>query len=275
MRSGNLAGRHRSTAAARAAMAAVAVAALAACSSGEVEGLPPPPTTRPLDSTTTTTPHDYTAVELAGVGGRTTTTVSLGPGPAQLSGTVLGPDGPVAGAVVHVERLVGDAVAGAGVTTGPDGRWVLPGVLGGRYRVRAWRVPDLALVEPEVLFVEAAQAPQVHLVVSRFNDVSAASALAPDPPTVNQPANLAFRASQRMVGDGGVVRTVPSAGVWARLADTGQWAVLSPNPVLTDASGLAEWNVVCLTPGAQPNTVTLGEAQLTLTLPPCLPAPGG
>ncbi|MDQ3569387.1 MAG: carboxypeptidase-like regulatory domain-containing protein [Actinomycetota bacterium] len=263
-------------AAAGAAMATVAMAALAAaCSRGEVEGLPPPPTTRALQSTTTTTAHDYSAVELAGVGGRTTTTVALGPGPAQLRGTVVGPDGPVAGAVVHVERLVGDAVAGADVTTGPDGSWVLPGVLGGRYRVRAWRVPDLALLEPQVLFVEAAQVPQVNLVVSRFNDLSAAAAVAPDPPTVNRPANLAFRASQRMVVEGGLVRTVPSAVVWAHLAATGQWAVLSPTPVLTDASGLAEWSVVCLIPGAHSLTITLGEAQLPLALPPCLPPPGG
>src|SRR4051812_7852675 len=70
--------------------------------------VPPVPATVVLE--TSTTAPDLTGVGLAAVAtGRTTTTsIALGPGAAALNGTVVGPDGPVPGAVVHVERLVGD-----------------------------------------------------------------------------------------------------------------------------------------------------------------------
>jgi len=176
--------------------------------------------------------------------------------------------------VVRVERLVGDASASADVTAGPDGRWALPGVLGGRYRVRAWRTPDMALLEPEIFFLEATEARLVSLVVSRFGDTSSASAVAPEPPIVDQPANLAFGVFRRVVDAEGIVRSAPLAGVSALLAGPGQWSVVSSNPVTTDASGGAEWSLVCLAPGPQPLTVTVGEMVFPLTLPPCVvPAP--
>ena len=58
-----------------------------------------------------TTLVDLSGVKMAGVPGKTTTTIALGPGGATLNGTVAGPDGAVGGATIHVERLVGDAVA--------------------------------------------------------------------------------------------------------------------------------------------------------------------
>lgn len=257
-----------------AAAGSLCLVVLAACSSGEIDALDPPPALQPLESTTTIPALDYAGVRLAGVGGRTRTTVVLGPGEARLGGAVVGPGGPVSGAVIRVERLVGDAAASADVTAGPDGRWVLPDVLGGRYRVRAWRAPDMALLEPQVFFVEATEAKQVSLVVSRFGDTSSASAVAPDPPIVDQPTNLAFRVFRRVVDAGGIVRSAPLTGLPAELGGPGQWSIVSLNPVVTNASGGAEWSLVCLAPGPQPLTVTLGELALPLTLPPCVvPAP--
>ena len=243
---------------------------LGACSPGEVEALRPPPTTRPLTSSTTTTPADYARMELDRVAGRTRTTVTLGPGQARLFGTVIGPDGPVAGATVHVERLVGDAVAEARVSTGADGGWVLADVLGGRYRVRSWRSPDLVLLEPHIFFVEATEARQATMVLERVTRTSSVdSAVAPDPPVVNQEANVVVRASRRIVDERGIVRTVPLAGAPAILAGVGMWAVVTPSPVTTDASGSATWRVVCLGPGSQPLEVTVGAEHFPLSLPPC------
>ncbi len=218
-------------------LCALCLAVPLACASSRVEQLDPPPALQPLETTTTVPSSDYTGVRLAGVSGRTRTTVVLGPGRARLGGTVAGPDGPVAGAVVHVERLVGDVAASTDVTAGTDGRWALAGVLGGRYRVRAWRAPDMALLEPQVFFLEATEARQVGLVVARFGDTASASAVAPDPPIVGQPANLSFGVFRRVVDDRGTVRSAPLANVPALLTGGGQWSVLSPNPLATNASG--------------------------------------
>ena len=252
------------------ALAVAAVVALGACAPGEVADLPPPPTTRPLASSTTTVPTNYAAVHLQGVSGRVRTTVALGPGTARLAGSVIGADGPVPGAVVRVERLVGDAVATADVTTGPDGRWLVAGLLGGRFRVRAWRSPDLAQLEPEVLFMENGTARELNLAVTRFDQTSVAAAVAPSPPVRAQPANVVVRVSRRGVDGSGIVRTVPSPRLPVQLGGPGQWAVVTPNPAVTDASGSATWAVVCLTPGDQPLVVTVGQAVFPLDLPPCV-----
>lgn len=257
-----------------AAAAATVLLALVACSSGDVGPLRPPPALKPLESTTTTVGPDYATVELAGVAGRRREAVTLGPGKAELTGTVTGPEGPVAGAVVQAERLVGDAAASGEVTTGPDGRWALSGILGGRFRVRAWRSPDLALLDPQVLFLEATESRHVGLAVNRFTGAFSASAIAPDPPVVGQPANLAFRVTQRTVDARGTVRTVPAVGVTAQLTGPGQWSIQSANPAGTSGSGSVEWRVTCLAPGSQPLTVTAGDWQFPLSLPGCvLPSP--
>lgn len=255
----------------RSAALVLTALATASCAPGEVEPLRAPPTTRPLASTTTTAPADYRAVRLEGVsGGRSRTAVTLGPGQARLVGTVVGPGGPVPGAVVHVERLVGDAAATAGVATGPDGAWMLAGVLGGRYRVRAWRSPDLAMLSPELFFMEATEGRNVTLVVTPATGTSTASDIAPDPPVVGQGANVVVRISRRLVDERGIVRTVPLARAPVVLEGLGQWTAVSPNPAITDGSGSVQWTVVCLVAGPSSLTVTAGAEQLPLTLPPCV-----
>jgi hypothetical protein len=250
---------------------ALFLVALAACGPGGVDALPPPPTTRPLpDQTTTTTAPSTAGVELPSVSGRTRTTVDLGPGAARLSGAVRGPDGPVPGATVHVERLVGDASAAVDVRSGPDGRWVVAGVLGGRYRVRAWRSPDLAQLDPEIVFVGATEAKQLDLVLGRHTDVTTASSLAPNPPVVGQLAHLAVGVNRRLVDDRGVVRSAPMPRVPIQLFGPGQWQVVTPNPGLTDAAGSADWYVVCRAPGPQPLSVAVAGLQFPLTLPACV-----
>src|SRR5262249_8051564 len=122
-------------------LAAAAILLAAGC--GSVESLSfrtPPPTPA---SSTTTAPAHLTRAMTNDVPGATTSSVPVGPGFATLSGIALGPQGPVGGATVHVDRLVGDAVGSVNVAAQADGVWNLPGILGGRYRVRAWRSPDM------------------------------------------------------------------------------------------------------------------------------------
>ncbi|HEV2069833.1 MAG TPA: carboxypeptidase-like regulatory domain-containing protein [Acidimicrobiales bacterium] len=236
---------------------AVAVA-LAACSSGDPFEPLPEPENRPAPSTSTTAVADFRNVVLPPVDGTTTTTeVVIGPGPATLAGRVDGPEGPVEGATVRLERMVGDASAGLDVLTGPDGSWRAPGLLGGRYRIRAWRSPGLAMLEPQILFVEAARPAAVALVLERLQSLAVDIALAPDPPIVGAPVNLLVRISSQIVGDDGVVRATPQAGVGLVLGSGSGWAARSPVQVSTDIAGNATFTLICRAPGPQALTVTL------------------
>ena len=249
---------------------------LGACSGGDtaVDPLPPPPSTQARPSTTAA--PDYSGVALPGAAGKaTTTTAVLGPGTATVKGTVIGPDGtPTSGATVRVERLVGKAVASLDVASNPDGTWAALNVLGGSYRVRAWRAPDIAQVKPAFFFVGSTETYPVELKLERNFGTTPQPAVAPTPPFVGQSTNLVLQLSSRSVDAGGIVQGVPMAGATVVLAGGGGWTVGLPNPTVTDATGRARWEMVCQGPGVQPLGLTVnGAEQFQLALPACAPAP--
>lgn len=248
-------------------------ALLAACSPGDPFEPLPEPENRPAPTTSTTAQPDFRNVVLAPVNGTTSTTeVVIGPGPSTISGWVEGPDGPVEGATVRLERLVRDASAGLDVTTGPDGGWQAAGVLGGRYRIRAWRSPDLAMIEPQILFVEAARPGAVALVLERLQALAIDTALAPDPPQVGTRVNLLVRISSQIVDDDGVVRATPQPGVTVVLGTGSGWTAEPPVQANTDVAGSVTFTLVCRAAGPQALMVTLPG--IVAPPPPDSPPPG-
>ncbi len=264
----------------------------AGCVSGTVAALPPPPTTlAPLTSTTLPLGRPIT---LESVGGTTVPPkVTLGPGTATLSGTVNGPAGasapgaapgaaaggppaggraPVPGATVEIERLVGSSEAATEVSAGADGSWTLPHVLGGRYRIRAWRAPSLAQVQPDILFVTDGQAQRVDLNVGLYSGYAVTSSISL--PFIGLPAVLAVEVTSQSVDTTGVVRAVPLAGSSVTLAASAHWQVTSPNPAATNGSGQATWQLVCQAAGVQPlSVVPDGVTTVPLSVPACIGAP--
>lgn len=251
------------------------VLALAACGGGDDPFEPlADPGPVPEVPPSTTVPLGSAAVALPAVPGTTTTTaVALGPGPARLRGRVQGPDGPVSGATVRLERLVGDGVATREVATGPDGGWDVGDLLGGRYRVRAWRTPDLAASEAAVLFVTAGNPTEVGLVLDPIGGTRVDAVTAPPGPVAGQPANLRVRVSTRVVEPDGVVRERPQAGVPVTLTGGGSWRVQPANPGATGADGSVLFQLTCLTAGTAPLALSVPGATDVPTLPGCGPAP--
>lgn len=251
----------------------VAVSALvlvAGCSSDDPFRSLPKPDLVEASSTTTTTEPDLTGVPLAGVPGSTTTSVVLGPGPLTIVGRVEGPDGPVGGAIVQLERIVGDGIAATRVPTAADGTWNLANVLGGRYRIRAWRVPDLATAQPEFVFLETGPERAVTLHVDRVGGVRVDAAIAPDPPVVDEPANLEVRVAERTVDDDGIVRDAPLGDVLVQLAGSGDWSVKGSSSSFTEPDGTVTFEVECEDGGDQPLFAQLDDEQrYALALPPC------
>ena len=259
-----------------AVLALVIASVLPACAGGStaVEPLPPPPSTAALAPTTA--PVDYSGVALPTAGGRTTTTaVALQVGKATLKGRVVGPDGAaIESATVRIERLVGTAVATTDVPTAADGSWALLNAIGGRYRLRAWRPPDLAMVTPASVFLGASETGTVDLTLERHFGTTPAPAIAPARPVAGQPANLVVQVTTRSVDAGGIVQGVPIVGVAVELGSTGGWTVVAGNPTVTDAGGRARWEVVCAAPGVQPLRLLVNHAEpFQLALPACVEPP--
>jgi hypothetical protein len=250
--------------------AAVAIILVACTSKSTAKPVPP----FVPDSSTTTTILDFSTVDLAAVAGRTVVHVPIFPGPATLNGTVTGPGGAIAGADVHVERVVDGSIGTADVSSQADGTWSLPGIQGGLYRVRAWRSPDLTLTRPTELYLAATDTKSVDLRVDTVAGKQVSSAMAPSPPIIGVPAQLVVEATSSTVDGQGVMRQSPLPGVSIELFGDGQWSVTSSSSQTADGTGTARWLLTCEQLGPQPLSVVVNSADVfPLALPPCSPVP--
>jgi hypothetical protein len=260
--------------------AVLAVAALlvagTGCSGVEKLSFPNPPTTQAPSQASPTLPDNLSSVTQPPVAGVTTTTVPVvGPGDATLNGSVFGPTGPVGGATVEADRLVGNQVASARIVTAADGSWKIPQVLGGVYRVRAWHAPNLDLTTPQVLFLGDTQNLTVSIELNAFPGPSLSSSIAPATPQVGQAANLLVQVTTPTIGADGVLRYQPVSGGLVQLTPGPGWIVSGANPAPTNAAGNVLFQVQCQTAGSSPMIATLGAkgSPVSLPVPACAPAP--
>ena len=243
----------------------------ASCSVGDYDRQPDVSVDE-LPSTTTTKAPDFSGVALPAVPGSTTTTVDAGPGRAVLQGTVTGPDGAVPNATVRAEWLAGDTVIAKDAHTGPDGRWRIEKVPGGRYRARAWRAPDLVGTNTELFLVANGEEHTVDFRVESFGGRKVDTALAPATPRVGEPVNLVVRVAERRVDDQGVGRAQPLAGIGVELFGRGSWSLATPNPASTAGDGAARFTLTCRRPGPNPLSAVVGGDQvIELSIPDCTP----
>jgi hypothetical protein len=245
----------------------------AACSGGG--GSKAPSALVVVTTTSTTTPLDYSSVSLAAVAGATTMTISLTPGTSTINGQVLSDTGqPLPGADVHIERVVGNATAATDTATRADGTFAVPGLLGGVYRVRAWLPPDLALTTPQIFFLTEGQTYPLTLQLQKFTGIQVSASIAPNPPIVTEPANVAVQVTTATVGADGVVRGQGAANLPVQLFGSGAWAIDGPGTSTTNADGVVTWQVTCDTLGAQDLSVLVaGSQSFPLNLPGCVPVP--
>jgi hypothetical protein len=245
--------------------------ALAACSSGPGALPKVPDLIRP--AATTTTEVDYSQIPLKGVAGRgPTTSIAMGPGQATVSGKVVGEDGAVAGAMVEVERLAGGGSAKTTLQSAEDGTWSLPQVLGGRYRARAWRAPDLAQTSWTAVFLGASESKTLELQVRTVGGLDVEGSIAPDPPHLGEDANLVVLLTVKTVDDQGVVRATPQPNVDVDLLSSGGWRITSANPTTTNSAGQAEWSLRCRSTGHQQLAVNVGTQTIPLEVNSCVDA---
>jgi Carboxypeptidase regulatory-like domain len=263
--------------AARVAAAVLAVGVVTSCSGGHRKRPPPPTTIAASTTTTATTVPDHAAVVLPTVPGRTTVApVGVTPGPAAVNGTVVDDTGaPVAAATVALQRLVGSQIGTAQVTTAEDGTWNVQGILGGLYRIRAWRPPDLAQPTGVVVFLNATGGNHpIALTVQHFAATTVQTAVSPDPPILGLPADIVVQVTAASVGSDGVIHEAPQVGVLVSLTAGGQWSVGGNPDQATGSNGQVSWQVTCEALGPQALSVSVaGGAPAALTVSPCGPVP--
>ena len=224
--------------------------------------LPPAPSTTP----TTFTP----------VPGRPRTTLAeptdmLGGG-ARINGKVIGPSGDVAGATVRVERLVNDQVATRDLNAF-NGGFDLAGIRGGAYRVRAWKQPDLFLMEPMTFFLAADETKSFDLRVSKVADVNLQTTLNPDKPPASDPYSLTILVFAGTVSSSGDLQAIPRPQEPVQLVTGNGLVVVGLDRGQTDSNGRVRFQVRCLNAGPVQADLLVSTLRLNLGLPNCPAAP--
>ena len=175
---------------------------------------------------------------------------TLSGGDARLQGTVVGPDGPVPGVIVRVERHTDNGTATLDVAVGDDGEWALGPVAGGRYRVRAWLPGQLTMGRSEVRFVADDQIADFDFSLWGVDPSPRFELVDAGPLYDGLAGTVAVVLGWRSVDLEGLVVTNPVPGAPVSVTATAQVEVLDPQPLLTDASGVAWVRLRCVPTGA-------------------------
>jgi hypothetical protein len=124
------------------------------------------------------------------------------------------------------------------------------------------------------MFLAATDTKSLSLKLDSYTGTGVQNAIAPNPPIVGQPANLVATVTNRSVDDKGVVRGVPVVGAVVELTGSGDWRTNTANPDTSDNAGNVSWQVTCNSPGQQPLSVVVNNAQsFPLSLPDCTVPP--
>ncbi|MDY7100505.1 MAG: carboxypeptidase-like regulatory domain-containing protein [Actinomycetota bacterium] len=239
-----------------------------------------PPTTSPLRLTEEdrepllriVRPADTRDAVIAPIGlGDDVPEISFEDGDARLSGVVEGPEGPVPGATVLIERFVDGYSASLRVGTNEAGAWGLSNIPGGRYRVRAWLQPTMTQLDPFVLWLDgdSSQSMRSALVPQEGREVT--GHLRASSYEVGQAMMIGVTVRVPAVGDDGKVRAVGEPDVEVDLAVRG--ALSGGGTAVTGADGVARWQLRCTEAGSSSATATIGEETTAIAVPTCVEPP--
>jgi hypothetical protein len=186
--------------------------------------------------------------------------ITIAGGATSLRGSLSANGAATAGATVLVERIVGAQSASLTTVTDSGGRWAIEGLVGGRYRLRAWRAPDVAVTQPAIFFADAGTTASIDLVGQLVGPYEVSAAAAPTQVAVDDDLNVAFRLESRSVDAAGVIRTTPLAGIGVTVdsATNASLAPGSPPTRSTRADGQVQWTMRCSSPGALSVAISFG-----------------
>lgn len=196
--------------------------------------------------------------------------VSIRGGTAQLRGIVTGPDGPVPSATVRLERHSLDGVAVVDLTTDDSGRWSIPRILGGRYRVRSWLTGGLTMAESEVFFLDAGTTETLDFGLHAIDPSASMSYADRGDIYVGLSGTVAISVTTRTVDSNGIVVVSGVPGAIVGLTPSAG-VTLAPSIAVADTDGVARFVVTCQVPGSPVAAAVLDGRAKTFNLPDCIP----
>jgi hypothetical protein len=193
-------------------------------------------------------------------------------GTAELSGLVVGPEGPVPFATVRLERHTTAGMSTHDVSADETGRWSSPDLLGGRYRVRSWLAGEYRTGQSHVLFVDDDEPLELDLEVEPVDEGAKLTFSDGGAIYVGLSGTVAVTVTQQSVDADGYVVVAGVPGAVVTLAASAGVTV-SPPVAVADGAGVARFVVSCQRPGPMTGITSYGEEAVWVALPECLPPP--
>ncbi|MGH9280462.1 MAG: carboxypeptidase-like regulatory domain-containing protein [Acidimicrobiales bacterium] len=199
----------------------------------------------------------------------TTVPVDIAGGKARIQGMVQGPQGPVEGATVRIERIVGTQTSATDLSAGPGGTFNLGDIRGGRYRLRAWKQPDLLQVTPDAFFLAADESKVIDLKLVRTSEVALNTTTEPARLPSDETFSIRIFLYAGSVGGAGELQAVPRANVAMQIIPGPGFAVVGGDKATTDSAGNVTFRARCTRPGPPGGDVAFSTFKLPLDLPVC------
>jgi hypothetical protein len=175
----------------------------------------------------------------------------------------------VPGASVRIERIVGTQTTATDLTAGPGGGFSLGDIRGGRYRVRAWKQPDLFQMEPEVFFLAADEVKRVELRVVKTSEVAIRVTTEPARLPAEETFSIRIFLYAGTVGGDGTLQATPRANVAMQLLPGPGFTAVGGDKGTTDSAGNVTFHGRCTKAGPPGGDVAFSTFRLPLDLPTC------
>lgn len=215
--------------------------------------------------------------------------VEMTGGESRLNGTVVGPDGPVPGASVAIERHTSHGIGTLLVTTDEAGTWTAGRLPGGRYRVRAWLPGLMTTGGSEVRYVAEKESAEFTFSMWGVDPTPSLEFVHGGAIYESRTGEVAVVLSRRYVDDEGIVVTAPIAGGLITVEVTSEVTIASSPVQLTGSDGVARFTLSCTAQlpvlsqnaagqdggaqGAETLTASSGSLSASFALPGCRPLP--
>lgn len=200
--------------------------------------------------------------------------IEMKDGKTRLFGTVLGPDGPIGGAIVGIERHTTEGIGSLNVSTNAEGRWTAGGLPGGRFRVRAWLPGLMTTGGSEVRYVPDEEKAEFAFSMWGIDPTPRMEFVDGGPIYAGLPGSVAVVLSQQAIDENGIVVTTPVVGGLITIEVTPEVTVASSPIQLTGLDGAARFTLNCT--GSQSGGTLIarsGELSAAFPLPGCRPLP--
>lgn len=200
--------------------------------------------------------------------------IDMSGGEVTFSGKVVGPEGPVAGAIVGIERLTSDGIGELRLQSNAAGTWQVEQLPGGRYRVRAWKPGELTSGSSEVRFVVEKAAEEFDFTVVAVDPTPTLDLIHGGAIYAGHSGTVAVVVTQRTIDADGIMVTAPVSGALVSVHTSAEVSLTAGSLRVTDEEGSASFTLRCLAPasGGRMN-VTTGLTNVAFRLPGCRAVP--